>query len=99
LHLLIERQIGPIRGIGDLTVYDITHRIGAYIRRQPDVVYLHASTRKGARALHLSGKAIELSEFPTEFRRLSAAEIEDCLCIYKDALRGRDMRIGTHGVC
>src|SRR5271156_1765197 len=29
LHRLVEGKIGNIKGIGALTVYDITHRIGA----------------------------------------------------------------------
>ncbi len=99
LHRLIERHIRPIRGIGDLAVYDIAHRIGAYLRREPEAVYLHAGTREGARALSLGGKTIDVRELPASLRKLSAAEIEDCLCIYKDALRGRDLRIGTRTLC
>jgi hypothetical protein len=56
-----------------------------YLRRE--AVYLHAGTREGARALNLSGKTIDVREL----RKLSAEEIEDCLCIYKDALRGRNL--------
>ena len=99
LHRLIDRQIKPIRGIGDLAVYDIAHRIGAYLRREPEAVYLHAGTREGARALSLAGKKIEVRELPAGLRKLSAAEIEDCLCIYKDALHGRVLRIGTRALC
>jgi hypothetical protein len=35
LHDLIDSQIKPIRGIGDLAIYDIAHRIGAYLRHAP----------------------------------------------------------------
>ena len=49
LHRLIERHIKPIRGIGDLAVYDIAHRIGMYLQHAPEAVYLHAGTREGAR--------------------------------------------------
>jgi hypothetical protein len=38
-------------------VYDIAHRIGAYLRREPEAVYLHAGTREGARALNLGGES------------------------------------------
>jgi hypothetical protein len=99
LHDLIDRQIKPIRGIGDLAIYDIAHRIGAYLRHAPEAVYLHAGTREGARALNLSGKTIDLSLLLVELRKLPAAEIEDCLCIYKDALYGRHLRIGTRTQC
>src|SRR5262249_18052851 len=77
LHDLIERQIKPIHGIGDLAIYDIAHRIGAHLGLAPDAVYLHAGTREGARALNLSGKTIQVGEMPRQFRKLTAAEIED----------------------
>jgi hypothetical protein len=99
LHGLIERQIKPIRGIGDLAIYDIAHRIGAYLRHAPEAVYLHAGTREGAHALNFAGKTIDVRELPPGLRKLSAAEIEDCLCIYKDALHGRVLRIGTRTLC
>lgn len=35
LHDLIDRQIKAVRGIGDLAVYDIAHRIGAYLGHAP----------------------------------------------------------------
>jgi hypothetical protein len=44
LHHIVAKEIGPIRGIGDLAVYDIAHRIGAYLGREPEAVYLHAGT-------------------------------------------------------
>jgi len=99
LHDIIDRHIKPIRGIGELAVYDIAHRIGAYLRHAPEAVYLHAGTREGARALNFAGKTIDVSELPAGLRKLSAAEIEDCLCIYKDALRGRNPGISTRTLC
>ena len=39
--------------LGELTVYDVAHRIGAYLQLEPDVVYLHRGTRIGARYLGL----------------------------------------------
>lgn len=89
LHDAIAERIDDIHMVGELTIYDIAHRIGAYLGLPPTRVYLHAGTRKGARALGIKGnrKHIELSELPAAFRRLSAAECEDCLCIYEDAIR------------
>jgi hypothetical protein len=52
----------------------------------PELVYLHSGTKIGAAALSLTGKAIHPNELPPPFSRLTAAECEDCLCIYKDAL-------------
>ena len=51
LHRLVEQEIGGIRGIGALMVYDISHRIGAYFGKAPERVYLHAGVRVGAPAL------------------------------------------------
>jgi hypothetical protein len=86
LHRVISDKIGDIHGIGELTVYDTSVRIGAKLELAPAVVFLHAGTRVGAKALGLdvSQKAIPTKSFPPEFGRLSPAEIEDVLCIYKD---------------
>jgi hypothetical protein len=83
LHGLIDARIGGIQGIGELTVYDVAHRIGAYLKLQPDFVYLHAGTRSGARRFGLRGTKIDPRQLPDPFRKLSAGEIEDCLCIYR----------------
>jgi len=82
---LVAATIDPIRGIGELAVYDTAVRIAAYLGLEPDKVYLHAGTRKGARRLGLSASVpyLEVSQLPTEFRRLKPREIEDVLCIYK----------------
>lgn len=87
LHAIVQQAIGGIKGIGVLTVYDISHRLGAYLGLEPDLVYLHRGTRDGARALGLGGKnTLDPSELPAPFSRLKPYEIEDCLCIYKDAI-------------
>ncbi len=88
LHSVVNHAIRSIRGIGELTVYDLALRIGAFLDLKPNVVYLHAGTRTGAAALGLSGESIRKEELPDAFAPLSEAEIEDCLCIYKDVLRG-----------
>ena len=84
MHDLIADAAAGLDGIGLLTVYDTAMRIGAFLKLEPDRVYLHAGTREGARALGLNHRdTVSPSEPPTPFRRLSPAEIEDCLCIYK----------------
>ncbi len=88
LHDLVEQEIGAIKGIGALTVYDISHRIGAHFGKAPERVYLHAGTKKGAAVFGLGGDSIDPWNLPFPFSRLTPAEIEDCLCIYKDDLRG-----------
>ena len=84
LHKTVWQIISPIRGIGELAVYDIAHRIGTYMGIEPERVYLHAGTREGARNLfNLSGESLPVSDFPEAFQKLTASEIEDCLCICK----------------
>lgn len=96
---LVEKEINPIRGIGPLTVYDVATRIGSKIGLKPDVIYLHAGTAIGARALlPKTGKAtIGLKDLPKAFHRLKPHEVEDCLCIYKEEIqqiKARTSKIG-----
>jgi hypothetical protein len=88
LHDLVRRLAGEVRGIGELAVYDISLRIGARFGLEPMAVYLHSGTRKGAQALGFDGRrqTIDVAELPLELQRLSARELEDFLCIYKDSL-------------
>jgi hypothetical protein len=83
LHQVVEGKIRLIRGIGALTVYDVAHRISAFLGKPPDLVYLHAGTRVGAATLGFKGDVLDPDELPAAFGALTAAEIEDCLCIYK----------------
>jgi hypothetical protein len=92
LHQSVEDEIGGIKGIGALTVYDIAHRIGAHFGRAPQLIYLHAATRTGARAFNIKGDSFDPKILPNAFSPLAPAEIEDCLCIYKDELRGAPAR-------
>jgi hypothetical protein len=87
LHAAVSRTIRHLPNIGELTVYDVADRFGAYLGLEPDLVYLHAGAREGARALGVRGTAVPKSAFPTAFHQLSPGEIEDCMCLYKDDLR------------
>ena len=87
LHRTVHDRIAGIHRIGELAVYDIACRIGAFLGLSPDHVYLHAGTRKGAQALGLQGATVHKNDLPPEFRKLSPAEVEDCLCIYKAPIR------------
>ena len=98
LHDAVDAAIGKFKGIGELTVYDIAVRIGAFLRLEPEVVYLHAGTRAGASTLGLGRGAtvLRIDELPAPFRRLRPREIEDCLCIYKSQLneaKGHDVAV------
>lgn len=99
LHDEVARAIGPIRKIGDLAIYDITHRISAYLGKSPRLVYLHRGTAVGARHLGFGGATLERRLLPPVFSRLSAAEIEDCLCIFKNELAGLPMRSIRYNRC
>jgi len=87
---LVEAMIGSIKGIGELAIYDTALRIGARLGIEPDYIYLHRGTRKGAKALGFASrrKYLEVTELPGEFARLKPHEIEDCLCIYASELSG-----------
>jgi hypothetical protein len=87
LHDMVQREIGSVHGIGTLMVYDIAHRLGAYFRKSPTLVYLHRGTKEGAAALGFRGETLDPAALPSALSRLTPAEIEDCLCIYKDQLR------------
>lgn len=85
---LVETTAGSIRGFGELATYDTAVRIGARLRMEPEFVYLHRGTRKGAKALGLTsrGKYLKVGELSAEFTKLKPHEIEDCLCIYASEL-------------
>ncbi len=88
LFTMVHEAIGGISGIGSLTVYDTTLKIGSFLNLEPKRVYLHSGTRIGARPLlDVRGRdTIEVTELPKPFRTLAPHQIEDCLCIYKDEI-------------
>lgn len=90
LHKLLEELLTPIHGIGKLYVYDTSARLGTKLGLQPDRIYLHAGTRVGAKNLGLDVRrgSVAVDELPSQLRDLTAGELEDLLCIYKDHLKG-----------
>ena len=99
LHDIVKREVGPIHGIGKLMVYDIAQRLGAYFRKAPKLIYLHRGTKEGAAILGFRGETVDPAALPSAFSRLTPAEIEDCLCIYKDQLRGEAARLDQSSGC
>lgn len=89
LFAIVEGAVGGICGIGKLTVYDTALRLGAYLGKRPQVVYLHRGTREGAKALGIGceRRVLETKELPEPLRELEPHELEDLLCIYKEELR------------
>lgn len=99
LHMIVGTEIGAIHGIGRLMVYDVAQRIGAFFGKYPRRIYLHRGTKQGAAVLGFRGETLDPALLPPAFSRLSAAEIEDCLCIYKDHFAGVNRkRLGLHCV-
>ena len=88
LHNLISELISDIKGIGELTVYDIALRIGAGLGKYPEKVYLHGGSLEGAVVLlgkkAVKDRIVEKSVFPDVFRDLESYEIEHILCIYRN---------------
>lgn len=86
LYELICCAIGHIWKAPELYGYDTALRIGARLHLKPDKVYLHRGTRVGARRLGLAskGRTLDISRLPQDIRKLSATELEDFLCIFKD---------------
>ena len=78
-----------VKGLGPLVTYDVARRLGAKLNLEPEIIYLHAGSRIGAGklGLHTKEKAIAVTSLPKELHRLSAAHIENFLCIYKQYLR------------
>lgn len=84
LFQMMNELLEDVPGIGELYIYDTSLRIGAKLNLYPKKVYLHAGTRRGARALGLKADtSLNVPDLPSEFRCLLPYEIEDVLCIFK----------------
>ena len=83
-------------GIGELTVYDTTMRLGAFLEKQkrkrfrPLGVYLHNGALDGAKKLLSRGliqgplsSVVSIDVFSDIFPGLETWEIEEVLCLYK----------------
>lgn len=106
LWFLVQAAFKPIRGLGELAVYDAADRLRHRLGLQSDhVIYLHAGARVGARRLaggrlpNESTWGIQRHQVPMGLRHLSTHEIEDILCIYKDALLLRPAQFRGRRTC
>jgi hypothetical protein len=90
LYEIVAATAGIIPGVGELTVYDTSTRLGSHLGLRPDKVYLHAGTRAGYVALGGDPRATHArrEELPDDLQVLEPYEIEDVLCIYKAELSG-----------
>ena len=73
-------------------MYDTSLRLGAHLSLWPEVVYLHAGTRRGCRALGVAstGGKVELANLPDPVRELDPYHAEDFLCIFEDKFDGTE---------
>jgi hypothetical protein len=92
---LIKDTAKDLKYIGELTIYDAALRIGAKLGQDPQEVYLHAGTRKGAAILGIdtARESVAPTSLPSAFKELKPYEMEDVLCIYKSDLQ-RLVRMG-----
>jgi hypothetical protein len=86
LYDWVKLVVGRVKGLGSTTAYDVARRLGAWLRLEPSVIYLHAGTAAGARKFGIEGEVALLSVFPKEIQSLGATHAENFLCIYKDRL-------------
>jgi len=88
LHGVVESALYSLEGAGELYVYDVSLRIGSKLGLFPQKVFLHAGTRKGAKALGLTTKLswLEMDSLPEWLRELQPYEVENFLCRYRDRL-------------
>ena len=87
LYMLLEQN--RIHGVGELLIYDVSVRIGEYLKIYPETIYVHAGTRIGLQNLQkekIHEKQIKKETLPEPFRSsdLTPGQLEDFFCIYKD---------------
>ncbi len=85
VYARVNHVISGMPGIGPLTVYDISLRIGAFLKLYPQTVYLHTGALEGARKfgfVPVNGQ-LQKSVLTRELQQLEPYEIENFFCIYK----------------
>lgn len=94
LLMLVEERTRSIDRFGVLAIYDTSLRLGAHLGLWPEVVYLHAGTKNGCKALGVATKGgkVEMEKLPKPLRVLKPYQAEDFLCIFKDQFAGSDVK-------
>jgi hypothetical protein len=87
LYILLEQN--RIHGVGELLIYDVSVRIGEYLKIYPETIYIHAGTKTGLQNLlkrKIPEKQIKKEMLPEPFcsSDLTPGQLEDFFCIYKD---------------
>lgn len=89
--ILVELEKKEMKGIGPLTRYDTATQLAFPGNKFPKKVHLCAGAAKGARALEVMGPVVDKQVFVNicpDFAKMSTAQIEDFLCVYKSYLKG-----------
>lgn len=86
---------------GVLAVYDTSLRLGAFLDVWPELVYLHAGTRKGCKKLGVEarGSTVKMEHLPQAIQVLKPYQAEDFLCIFKDQFGGPGDMVVVPSVC
>ena len=80
-----------MKGIGALARYDTATQLAFPDKKFPEKVHLCAGAAKGARSIDVTGSVVDKQVFVNicpDFDRMTTAQIEDFLCIYKSYLNG-----------
>jgi len=74
-----------------LTIYDTALRLGFYLNKFPEKIYLHAGTKIGIEKLigKIENHFVMKKYLPEPFKScdLNEYELEDLFCIYKDEIK------------
>lgn len=94
-----------VKGFGELSIYDTALRIASQMNIEPDKVYLHAGSRKGAELLEEKGyikegsskkKYLKIEDLPLPLQSQKADDTQHFFCSMKDKMRFLDVL--THKV-
>jgi hypothetical protein len=90
LFRLVELATLGIDRFGELAIYETSLRLGAYLKRSPKAVYVHAGTKKGCKALGVAttGGIVVMENLPKAVGELEPYHAENFLCIFKGELGG-----------
>lgn len=73
-----------------LTIYDTALRLGFYLNKYPEKIYIHAGTKKGVEKVfgNIKNHSVRKKYLPEPFKScdLTEYELEDLFCVYKDKL-------------
>jgi hypothetical protein len=90
----VSDLLKSVRGLSFLAFYDITELLGYHYKCYPEFVYLHAGTLVGGNALlqrqETQGQKLSVAEFPYALRLLTAAQLEDFLCVFAKCIKAFD---------